>query len=85
MNFLGPMHACLNVDEIVRHITYELVALRAKRTAVALGCCCQSFEDPALDTLWETQTPVTQVFAERCLEWARMQGECANGTHLPFP
>jgi len=46
------MHACLNVDEIVRLITHELVASRREATVVALACCCKSFEDPALDVLW---------------------------------
>ena len=50
------MHACLNVDEIVRLIAGELVAGEAYATAVALGCCCKSFEGPVLDTLWEVQT-----------------------------
>ena len=49
------MHPCLNVDEIVRLIAYELVASRGKATAVTLACCCKSFEDPVLDALWATQ------------------------------
>jgi hypothetical protein len=49
------MHACLSVDEILRLLAYELVASEAKATAVALACCRKSFEDPALDVLWETQ------------------------------
>jgi len=49
------MHPCLSVDEIVRLIAYELVASQGRATAVALACCCKSFEDPVLDTLWETQ------------------------------
>ena len=49
------MHACLNVDEIVRLIALELVAFGGKATAVCLACCCKSFEDPALDALWATQ------------------------------
>ena len=49
------MHACLNVDEILRLIVSELVGLEAKAAAAALACCCKSFEDPVLDTLWETQ------------------------------
>jgi len=49
------MHACLNVDEIVRLIACQLVTSKVKATAVALACCCRSFEDPVLDTLWETQ------------------------------
>ena len=48
-------HPCLRVDEILRIVALELVALGAKATAVALACCCKSFEDPALDALWETQ------------------------------
>ena len=50
------MHACINVDEIVRLISGELVAGEAYAAAVALGCCCKDFEDPVLDTLWEAQT-----------------------------
>jgi len=49
------MHACLDVDEIVRLITHELVAPETKSAAVALACCCKSFEGPVLDVLWETQ------------------------------
>ena len=49
------MHACLNVDEILRLIAYELVASEGKRTAVALACCCKSLEDPVLDVLWVAQ------------------------------
>ena len=49
------MHACLNVDEIVRLIACELVASGAEATAVALARCHKGFEDPVLDTLWETQ------------------------------
>ena len=49
------MHQCLNVDEILRLFAHELVASGAKRTAVALACCCKSLEDPVLDALWEGQ------------------------------
>jgi len=49
------MHACLNVDEIVRVIAYELVTSKGRGVAVSLACCCKSFEDPVLDALWETQ------------------------------
>ena len=49
------MHACLNVDEIIRLIIHQLVRSRAKATAVALACCCKNFEDPVLDVLWEAQ------------------------------
>ena len=52
---LESMHACLNVDEIVRHIAGELVLSAGKAAAVALACCRKSLEDPVLDTLWETQ------------------------------
>jgi len=51
----GPMHVCLNVDEIVRLVAYELVTSGGMKTAVALACCCKSLEDPVLDTLWERQ------------------------------
>ena len=49
------MHPCLSVDEILRLLAYKLVESEAKATAVSLACCCKSFEDPALDALWETQ------------------------------
>ena len=51
----GPMHVCLNVDELVRLIARELVALKGKASAVALAGSCKSFEDPVLDALWEMQ------------------------------
>ena len=49
------MHACFNTNEIVWLVTCELVTSGAEVTAVALACCCKSFEDPALDALWRTQ------------------------------
>ena len=49
------MHPCLNLDEIMRLIACELVASGGNATAVALACCRKSFEEPALDALWETQ------------------------------
>ena len=61
------MHACLHVDEIVRLIAWELVSSERRATAVAMACCCQSFEDPALDALWETQyqlIPLLKTFPE---------------------
>ena len=63
------MHACLNVDEILRLIAYELVRSggNATATAVALACCRKSFEDPVLDALWETQNrllPLLNSFPE---------------------
>ena len=55
------MHACLNVDEIIRLIVHEVVESKANATAVALACCRQSFEDPVLDVLWETQNKLIPV------------------------
>ena len=55
MHLLGAMHACLNAHEIVRLIAHELITSKAKATTAALSCCCKSFEDPALDALWNTQ------------------------------
>ena len=49
------MHPCLNIDEILRLLTRELVESEAKATTVSLACCCKSFEDPVLGALWETQ------------------------------
>ena len=54
-HLLDSMHACLNVDEIVRFIARELVASGGKGTAVALACCRKDFEDPVLDVLWVRQ------------------------------
>jgi len=49
------MHACLNVDEIVRLIADELVVSEAKATAVSLARCCKNFEESVMDVLWESQ------------------------------
>ena len=49
------MHACLNVDEILRLIVSELVESKAKAAAAAFACCCKGFEKPVLDTLWKSQ------------------------------
>ena len=59
------MHRCLNVDEIVRLIAYELVGSGSKGTAVCLACCCKGFGDPVLDVLWATQTNLSPLF--KCL------------------
>ena len=61
------MHPCFCVDEIVRLLACELVASGEKTTAVALACCCKSFEDPMLDALWATQEqlyPLLNTFPE---------------------
>ena len=49
------MHPCLRLDEIIRFLASDLVESEAKRTVVALACCCKTFEEPVLDVLWETQ------------------------------
>lgn len=49
------MHPCLSLDEILRLLARVLVMTEAKATAAALACCCKTFEEPALDVLWETQ------------------------------
>ena len=49
------MHHCLNVDEIVRLIAWELVASDADATAVALAACRRNYEGPVLDELWAAQ------------------------------
>ena len=59
------MHPCLRVDEVLRLFASELVVSGAKATAASLACCCKSFEEPALDALWETQihlTPLLKCF-----------------------
>ena len=59
------MHPCLNVDEILRIVTCQLLKLEAKATAVSLACCCRNFGDPVLDELWETQDRLTPLL--KCL------------------
>ena len=49
------MHLCFREEKIVRHIALHLVGAKQKASAVALACCCKSFEDPALDALWATE------------------------------
>ena len=56
------MHACLNVDEIVRLIAHELVVSSGERSAVSLACCRKSFEDPVLDALWAEQDMILPLF-----------------------
>ena len=61
------MHHCLNVNEIVRLVAYELTTLECKTGAIAMACCCKSFEDPVLDAIWETQrglVPLLRTFPE---------------------
>ena len=59
---LDSMHRCLNVDEIVRLIAYELVASGRKATAARLACCCRGFGGPVLDVLWATQIELSPLF-----------------------
>ena len=49
------MHRCLNIDEILRLIAYELVTSGREGGALCLACCCKCFQEPVLDTLWATQ------------------------------
>ena len=58
-------HPCLNVHEIPSPFARELAESEAKATAVALACCCKSFEEPVLDALWETQERLTPLL--RCI------------------
>ncbi|KAF9786378.1 hypothetical protein BJ322DRAFT_1059290, partial [Thelephora terrestris] len=70
------MHPCLNVDEILRLVAYELIASELKATAVSLACCCRSIQDPVLDTLWETQDRLVTLL--KCLPQEVWKEE--NGT-----
>jgi len=68
------MHACLNVDEILRLITCELIVSKQWAAAVALACCCKGFEDPVLDVLWGSQDRLTRLL--NCLPrgvWEKRQ------------
>ena len=61
-SLLVPMHPCLCVDEIVRLIAEELFETGTEADVVSLALCCKSFEDPALDVLWETQDDLVPLF-----------------------
>ena len=52
---LDLVHACLNVDEIVRCINCELVESKVDVIAVVLECYRKKIEDPVPYSLWETQ------------------------------
>ena len=56
------MHRCLNVDEILRLIAYELVASETEATAVCMARCCKCFQGPVLDTLWAEQFDLSPLF-----------------------
>ena len=61
------MHPCFSVDENLKLLARGLVALEAGASAVALACCCKSFEGPVLDVLWEIQDqliPLLKCFPE---------------------
>jgi len=65
------MHACLNVDEIVRLLACELVMSGGRGSAAALARCRKSFEEPVLDALWEAQDqlrPLLKSFPEGVLD-----------------
>ena len=65
------MHPCLNVDEILRLLARALVSSDAKAAAVALACCCKTFEEPVLDVLWEMQNqliPLLECFPQDAWE-----------------
>lgn len=64
----------------LRLVAYELTALEWETDAVPLACCCKSFEDPALDAIWET---VAKNFPGRRLGKG-LRCECPNGLrYLP--
>ena len=69
------MHACLNVDEIVRLIASKLVGSKTNATAVALASCRKNFEGPVLDVLWETQDKLL-LLLESLPEDAWNESEC---------
>jgi len=70
------MHPCLNVHEVLSLFARELVASEAKATAVALACCCKSFEEPVLDVLWETQDRLTPLL--KCIPQDAWEEEDGN-------
>ena len=76
---LDPMHACLNVDEIVRLVAGELVESKTEAAAVSLACCRKNFEDPVLDVLWETQDKLFPLLKSLPVD-AWNEGECTVST-----
>ena len=85
-HLLGLMHACLNVDEIVRLIACELVASEANAAVVYFTCCCKNFEGSVLDVLWETQGKLFPLL-KSLPEDVRKEGGCtvsAPITHVFF-
>ena len=86
MRLLDSMHACLNVDEIVRLIARKLVGSGRKGAAVALACCCKNFEDPVLDALWVKQEqllPLLKSFPEDV--WEKSECIVSAATMRVFP
>ena len=80
------VHRCLKVDEILRIIANELVGSGANATAAALAPCSKSFEDPVLESLWETQEqllPLLQSFPGDVWETSEAgQFVSPSSTHL---
>ena len=70
------MHACLNVDEIVRLIARELIGSGGRGTAVSLACCCKSLEDPVLDALWAKHEPLLKLLLKLPLSNVWNEDEC---------
>jgi len=80
------MHHCFSVDEILRLFVCELVASEARTTAVALACCCKSFEGPTLDVLWEIQdrlTPLLKCFPRDV--WEEENGKSVSSLPVVNP
>ena len=76
------MHACLNVDEIVRFVACELIASEANATVVSLACCCKDFQEPVLDALWETQDRLTPLL--KCFPQGVWEEKVSQVTKLIF-
>jgi len=77
------MHACLNVDEILRLIVCKLVTSGGPASAVALACCCKTLEDPVLDVLWETQDRLTPLL-KSLLGDVWDEGKCAVSAPITY-
>ena len=76
------MHPCLGVDEILRLLAAELVESEANSAAIALACCCKTFEEPVLDALWETQDqmiPLLKCFPQDV--WKEEAGRFVSSLH----
>lgn len=70
----GTPHRIFRISELTREIASHLLLI-SQGSAVNLGCVCRYLEEPALSTLWETQSslyPLLEVLPKDT--WERWGG-----------